>query len=116
MQSARPSFPLVAFSYIITGFGSSLVIAQSDALLAVLRTNRHAKMMIGHGCFGLGALVAPLASTQFARYPKHWSFHYMISMGLSLVNTLTLTAVFRFKDEKGFQSFCPISSLVSQYH
>jgi hypothetical protein len=59
-------------------------------------------MMIGHGCFGVGALVSPLVSTQFARYPRHWSFHYLISLGLSLVNTLSLAAVFSLKDEKGF--------------
>ncbi|KAJ7269887.1 major facilitator superfamily domain-containing protein [Mycena rebaudengoi] len=30
---------------------------------------------------------------------QHWSFHYLVSLGLAVLNTLTLTFVFRFKNQ-----------------
>lgn len=50
---------------------------------------------------GLGGLCAPLVSTQFSHLPDRWSFHYLTSLGLSLVNTALLFAVFRFKTQDG---------------
>lgn len=50
---------------------------------------------------GLGALCSPLVSTQFSRMPDHWSFHYLVSLGISLLNTVLLVAVFKFKTQDG---------------
>ena len=49
-------------------------------------------------CLGLGLLVAPLVATQFARL-EHWSYMYLISLGLSVITTATLVAVFRGKHQ-----------------
>ena len=46
---------------------------------------------------GLGAFTSPLVSTQFAQMTR-WSFHYLISLGLVLCNTIIVACVFRFRD------------------
>ena len=43
---------------------------------------------------GLGLLIAPFVSTQFAQIPR-WSFHFLVSLGLSLSNVVLQLAVFR---------------------
>lgn len=49
---------------------------------------------------GAGALVAPLIATQFAELPR-WSFHFLTSLGISVVNVALLIVVFRFKTQDG---------------
>lgn len=49
---------------------------------------------------GFGALCAPLSATQFAQ-SKHWSFHYLLSLILSLFNLILLAAIFRFRGQDG---------------
>ena len=43
---------------------------------------------------GLGLFIAPFVSTQFAQIPR-WSFHFLVSLGLSLSNVALQLAVFR---------------------
>ena len=45
-------------------------------------------------------MCSPLAATQFAQIPR-WSFHYLVSLGLSLSNVAFLILVFRLKDQTG---------------
>lgn len=52
---------------------------------------------------GLGALSSPLAATQFAQL-DHWSFHYLVSLGLALSNVVILWVVFRMKSQDGEHS------------
>lgn len=103
IASARPPFPVLAIAYFLGGFGVALIDAQSNSILTVLPTNQHTKMMLGHGCYGFGALVAPLVSTQFAQPTtfmlKHWSFHYLVGLGLGLGNLATAVTVHKFRDE-----------------
>jgi fucose permease len=54
-------------------------------------------MMLGSGA---GALCAPLVATQFAQLP-HWSYHYLVSLGIAISNTIILVVVFRFKTQDG---------------
>jgi MFS family permease len=49
---------------------------------------------------GLGALCAPLAATQFSNLPKHWRFHYLISLGLACTSLGLIIWVFRFQPEE----------------
>lgn len=49
---------------------------------------------------GMGAFAAPLVATQFSR-SRHWSFFYLISLGIAITNVATLTAVFQFKSQDG---------------
>lgn len=49
---------------------------------------------------GLGAMASPLISTQFS-HMKHWSFVYLVHIGL-LVITVTMQAItFKFQSQEG---------------
>jgi hypothetical protein len=45
-------------------------------------------------------LVGPLISTQFAQMERTWSYHYIISCGLSATTAITLAVVFKFKRQE----------------
>jgi len=55
---------------------------------------------------GLGALSSPFAATQFAQM-RHWSFHYLISLGIGVLNLVSLSVVFGFKTKDGESSYLP---------
>lgn len=57
-------------------------------------------MGVLHAFYGLGAFAAPLVSTQFSQ-KKHWSFHYLISMGIALTGLVAIVGVFRLKRQGG---------------
>lgn len=50
------------------------------------------------GIVGLGALIAPLVATQFS-HMHHWSYHYLTSLGISLIDVVLLITIFRFKTQ-----------------
>ena len=54
--------------------------------------------MILYAFEGLGAFVAPLAATNFATQGK-WYFHYLISSGIAISNTVALAYIFRLKSQ-----------------
>jgi MFS family permease len=47
----------------------------------------------------VGALVAPLIATQFAKMP-HWSLHYAVTAGLGLLNLASILIIFRLKSQE----------------
>lgn len=49
---------------------------------------------------GTGAMVSPLASTQFA-HTKHWRFFYFISSGLAFTSLLSARYIFQLKRLEG---------------
>lgn len=49
---------------------------------------------------GVGAFCSPLAATSFSQM-KHWSFQYLISLGLSCINLCAVGLVFRFRTLDG---------------
>ena len=51
-------------------------------------------------CAGLGAFCSPLISTQFAER-RHWSFHYLTSLGVAAINLIAQCAVLRFRTQEG---------------
>lgn len=53
-------------------------------------------MNILQAFYGLGGLVAPFVSTQFANMER-WSFHYLVTLGLILINFICQVTAFRFK-------------------
>lgn len=71
---------------------------------------------------GLGAFAAPLVSTHFSEV-YHWTFHYIISLGIALTNTLVLALVFRGRTQDGglffgvlmIQSYLPLMLLFILY-
>ncbi|KAK7039471.1 MFS domain-containing protein, partial [Favolaschia claudopus] len=94
IQAPAPPFPLFVMSFIFNGFGIAIQNAQANAYVASLKHNSELYMGMLHASYGAGALSSPLAATQFAQL-QHWSFHYLVSLGLALSNTIVLTLVFR---------------------
>ena len=68
--------------------------------MASLLEDTNVKMGVLHAVYGVGAMCAPLVSTQFARLPR-WSFVYLVHLGLILVNTVVAIIVFRFRNQDG---------------
>ena len=74
--------------------------AGANAYVASLKDNASVKMGILHAVYGAGAFAAPLIATQFRDLP-HWSFFYLVSLGIAVLNLVALVAVFRFKTQEG---------------
>ncbi|KIJ05092.1 Drug:H+ antiporter-1 family protein, partial [Paxillus involutus ATCC 200175] len=72
--------------------------AQANGFVASLKDNAEAKMGLLHAAYGAGALSSPLVATQFAQLP-HWSFHYLVSLGIAVINTILLILVFGLKNQ-----------------
>ena len=49
---------------------------------------------------GLGAFCSPLISTQFSEQ-RHWSFHYLTSLGVAMINLIAQCTVLRFRTQEG---------------
>ncbi|KAG9102908.1 hypothetical protein FRC06_000827 [Ceratobasidium sp. 370] len=101
----RINFTVVSMLFVSTfgGFISAAIInglslqdAQANGFVAALPNNTSAKMGILHGIYGAGAFVAPLVATQFSQLPR-WSFHYLTSLGVSVVNAVIVVAVFKLR-------------------
>ena len=69
--------------------------------------NRHSVDLIFQFS-GAGALASPLVATQFTQM-DWWSFHYLVSLGIAVTNTIALIAVFGFKSQDGDILFSPTS-------
>ncbi|KAF7977354.1 hypothetical protein HWV62_4157 [Athelia sp. TMB] len=91
-------FPVFVLGYTINGIGMALQDAQANGYVAGLRDNAEAKMGMLHAAYGAGAFCSPLVATQFAQ-AERWSFHYLVSLGIALLNTVILIAVFRLKSQ-----------------
>ncbi|CAE6460672.1 unnamed protein product [Rhizoctonia solani] len=93
-----PPFPVMCVLYAVNGFGIALHNAQANGFVAELPKNTSAKLGLLHAGYGAGAFIAPLIATQFAQIPR-WSFHYLTSLGISLINSLALFFVFRLRQK-----------------
>ncbi|CAE6440915.1 unnamed protein product [Rhizoctonia solani] len=91
-----PPFSVMCVSYAINGFGIGFQNAQSNGFITELPNNTSAKLGLLHAGYGAGAFIAPFVATQFAQIPR-WSFHFLISLGISLMNSLSLFFVFKLR-------------------
>ncbi|KAF9047600.1 MFS general substrate transporter [Panaeolus papilionaceus] len=96
LQGMAPSFLVFVGSFFIGGLGMAWQDAHANGFIAALHDET--KMGILHAAYGSGALFAPLSATQFAQM-EHWSFHYLVSLTLSIINTSILAIVFRFAQQ-----------------
>ncbi|KAJ7800352.1 MFS general substrate transporter [Mycena olivaceomarginata] len=97
-RPAALPFPVFALSSFLNGIGVSILDAQANGYVASFKRNPEAKMGYVQAAYGAGVFAAPLVSTQFAQL-NHWSFHYLVSLGLTLSNILILYLVFRGKTQ-----------------
>ncbi|KAI0759756.1 MFS general substrate transporter [Irpex lacteus] len=93
LMAPAPPFPVLCIGYVFNGFGISLQDAGANGYVASLKDNANVKMGVLHAIYGLGAFAAPLSATQFANLPR-WSFQYLISLGLALINVVSILFIF----------------------
>ncbi|KAJ7165543.1 MFS general substrate transporter [Mycena crocata] len=98
LQAVALPFPVFVLASVINGAGLAIQDAQANGYVATLADNSETKMGFVQAAYGAGALVAPLISTQFAQL-EHWSFHYIVSLGVTALNTLFLAVVFRARNQ-----------------
>ncbi|KAF7311206.1 MFS general substrate transporter [Mycena kentingensis (nom. inval.)] len=84
------------------GFGKLVVVGSVLQTIAyAVQASAGPLLVRAEAAYGAGALVAPLVSTQFARdrFRAHnrWAWHYLISVGVTVVNAVVLVVVFRGK-------------------
>ncbi|KAI0947983.1 hypothetical protein AcW1_009604 [Taiwanofungus camphoratus] len=91
-------FPLMCLAFLFTGFGISLQNAQANGFVGSLKEHARIKFGFLHASYGLGAFAAPLVATYFSTN-RHWSFQYLISASIAVINTIILAAVFRFRNQ-----------------
>ncbi|PVF93671.1 MFS general substrate transporter [Serendipita vermifera] len=89
VQASAPPFPVFCIFFALNGAGISIQDAQANGLVASVHEHASEKMGLLHAIYGLGAFAAPLVSTQFAQHPR-WSFHFLASLGLAILNTIFL--------------------------
>ncbi|KAI5477257.1 MFS efflux transporter [Pseudohyphozyma bogoriensis] len=92
-----PAFPFPAMPcfYGVVGFGMALQIASANTYISTL-PNTEQRFGYLHACYGLGALVCPLAATAYASSGKKFSYFWAISIGLAALSVLSLLVAFRF--------------------
>ncbi|KAF7325726.1 MFS domain-containing protein [Mycena kentingensis (nom. inval.)] len=98
LQAPAPPFPVFVLSYVINGVGMAIQDAQANGYIASLKHHPEIKMGLLHGAYGAGALASPLVATQFSQLPR-WSFHYLASLGVALVNAAFLASVFKLRTQ-----------------
>ncbi|KAK7438384.1 hypothetical protein VKT23_017996 [Stygiomarasmius scandens] len=93
-------FPVFVITFYIGGFSIAMQDAQSNGYIASVKRNGATKMGVLHAAYGVGALLAPLVSTQFSKNPSFWSLFYTVSTGIAIFNLICLLAVFRLKGKE----------------
>ncbi|TRM67006.1 major facilitator superfamily domain-containing protein [Schizophyllum amplum] len=96
IQAPAPVFPVFACAYFFAGFGLSLQNAGASSFVGALKSSSEAMMGICMSAYGLGAFLAPLVATQFAKLP-HWSYFFLVSLGLNCTNAALVLLVFRLR-------------------
>lgn len=99
IQSTAPPFPAFVVGFPINGFGMSLQDAQANGYVSALKSET--KMGVLHAVYGLGALTAPLVSTQFAQLEDYWNLHYVTSVFVALTTAIVLALMFRGRSQNG---------------
>ncbi|KAG8851520.1 hypothetical protein FRB96_009193 [Tulasnella sp. 330] len=95
-----PPFPVFCIIYTLNGLAGSLQTASCNIFVSGMAGETRARNLgIMHAMFGTGALLSPLVATQFAQQ-RHWSFHYLTSLGFAVVNNILVIVAFRWKRQE----------------
>ncbi|KAJ7190096.1 MFS general substrate transporter [Mycena pura] len=98
LQSAALPYPVFVFASVLNGIGVSILDAQANGYVASFARSPEARMGYTQAGYGAGIFASPLVSTQFAQL-SHWSFHYLVSLSLTLLDLLVLAIIFRGKTQ-----------------
>lgn len=80
-----PPFPVVVIAFVAAGFAAGIFEAMMNAYAGSFKES---SMIFGvlHGCYGLGAAVAPLISTQMVVHGITWHWFYGILLGVAILD------------------------------
>ncbi|KIO26092.1 hypothetical protein M407DRAFT_24649 [Tulasnella calospora MUT 4182] len=101
MLAVAPPYPVFCLALFFNGWALSLQDAGSNSFVASIPRNEKVNMGILHALYGVGAFISPFIATQFSQQ-KQWSFNYLISAGISIINVALLLYVFRLKRQSHF--------------
>ncbi|EPS39576.1 hypothetical protein H072_6646 [Dactylellina haptotyla CBS 200.50] len=97
LQCWQPPYPLFVVAFFVGGIGVAVQDAQTNTFNANL-PRAHIFLGLGHGCYGLGALVSPLVATAIANTTsdfRYWYYFYFAAVGLAVINTIFIGITFR---------------------
>ncbi|KAG9029829.1 hypothetical protein FRB95_004881 [Tulasnella sp. JGI-2019a] len=101
IMSPPPPFPVLCITYVINGFVIAVQDAQANTFIACIPRNGSTNMGILHSIYGFGGFTSPWVATQFASR-RRWSFHFLVSMSIAVLNTILFTYMFRGKRQEYF--------------
>ncbi|RDX49324.1 MFS general substrate transporter [Lentinus brumalis] len=96
LEAPAPPFPIFVLGQFFMGLGIALQLSGANTFVAGLKQHVSTRLAVLHACYGAGALSAPLVATQFSQLPR-WSFHYLVSLGLALINICAIASVYKFR-------------------
>ncbi|KAF9074976.1 major facilitator superfamily domain-containing protein [Rhodocollybia butyracea] len=99
LLSPAPPFPVFVLGYFINGIGTAIQLSQVNGYMVTMGGNINTKVSISQASYGAGALVSPLVATQFS-VMRHWSFHYLVALGIVTVNAVMTSAIFRLQSQQ----------------
>ncbi|EIW55071.1 MFS general substrate transporter [Trametes versicolor FP-101664 SS1] len=100
LEAAAVPFPVFVVAYFFIGFGNSFLNSGSNVFLANVSVGKAStRFGILHGSYGLGAMASPLISTQFS-HMRHWSFVYLVHIGLLVITVTMQTITFKFQSQE----------------
>ncbi|PBL02618.1 hypothetical protein ARMGADRAFT_1023819 [Armillaria gallica] len=104
------------FWHALAGFGIALQNAQGNGLIGSLKEHKTTKLNTLHAAYGEQSIVIRDRPTlrlprswrvcfTISRHPlsyeRHWPYHFIISAGIAVSNSVVLALVFRFKTQEG---------------
>ncbi|KAG8853392.1 hypothetical protein FRB96_008182 [Tulasnella sp. 330] len=101
IMSPAPPFPVLCVTYVVNGLVIAVQDSQANTFIASIPQNGSFNMGILHSIYGFGLFASPWVATQFATRPR-WSFHFLVSMSIAVLNTVVLAYMFRGKRQDYF--------------
>ncbi|KWU41146.1 MFS general substrate transporter, partial [Rhodotorula sp. JG-1b] len=100
--SIAPPFPAFIVMLMFMGFGSGLINPPQCITIVIAHEEDGVLMSLLYSCFGLGAMISPLAIGAFLDRGYAWNRYYNIPLGISLLLAVVGFFVFRgCKSAKG---------------
>ncbi|KAK6498460.1 hypothetical protein TWF481_011051 [Arthrobotrys musiformis] len=97
LQCWQPPYPVYVIGFFIGGIGAAIQDAQTNTFNANL-PRAHLFLGLGHGFYGLGALVSPLIAATIANLTsdfRYWYYFYFAAAGVAVFNFLFISFAFR---------------------
>ncbi|KAF3182035.1 hypothetical protein TWF225_006531 [Orbilia oligospora] len=97
LQCWQPPYPLFVIAFFIGGVGVAIQDAQTNTFNANL-PRAHLLLGLGHGFYGVGALVSPLIAATIANSTpdfRYWYYFYFAAVGLAVCNLIFISVTFR---------------------